>query len=93
MSGDVSDQVDGLLDFDFDDSYQGDRKDCECCGSTVEYRHGTALHHTCIECSEAGCNKFESKCGRSKQATLDDSFVAATGGGETLSHSTTETDQ
>lgn len=57
-------------EWDFDDSYNGDRKPCDCCGSPVEYRHGTALHHTCIECSKAGCGQFESHCERSKQTTL-----------------------
>jgi hypothetical protein len=56
----------------FDDSYHGDRKPCECCGNQVEYRNGTALHETCIECTQAGCTANEPHCDRGAQMTIEE---------------------
>jgi uncharacterized Fe-S center protein len=55
----------------FDTSYHGDWKACECCGQVVEYCHGTALHHTYIKYSEAGCTSRQSNSEQGKQSILN----------------------
>lgn len=52
----------GTSAVDIDPDPEPDVSPCECCGADVEPRYGVKYHHTCIECSRAGCSRTNSAC-------------------------------